>query len=510
MSTESPVPMWSWSDGIVDEVLLASGRKLADHVCLLDSHNRDRSADVLGHFEDIATEGTDTVGSAVFDLEDDNAATIYRKYKNKHARDFSVGYQVHSALTIEPGESATYEGRTFTAGVRQLRVATDWTITECSATPIGADKRAKSRSQVDPSEIEALEAERKKHGVTTVVARPVTQPGLSGNNERQVAMSNKTESPEVQAPVDTEALIRQGIERESKRRADIKAIADGVRAEVLDKCLDDPSCDIDKARSAFLVDMQEQRKQNKPVEVDAPYVSTGSAKVQNARSLALAIAQSIDSNVDPKALARCQYDQQTGRMKFRKSASEETRKEIERDYERAEMLSGASQVDLCRQLLALNKIEPGYTSEDIAIRAFSAPAVGAIYSNALGAILVSSMGDMIDSTEGWVADVESVNYMKNPLLRLDAGRLPRRDRGKEASTLPFADNAEDLQLFDHAGLVTIDQQNIVTMPPSLESSPRWYRCTVAKRQGRSRIQRSDEQRKPERRSAVCSRLLTKT
>lgn len=149
LSTESPVAMFDrveWE--YMDEVLLASGRTQLDHVVLLNSHMRWTVDDVIGHIEDIRTDGNgNTVVKCCFDSEDENALRIFRKYKNKHARAFSVGYTVLKFTDIAAGQSGIVDGKEYKAGPsRKLRIVTKWRVDEGSVVAIGADKKALART----------------------------------------------------------------------------------------------------------------------------------------------------------------------------------------------------------------------------------------------------------------------------------------------------------------------------------------------------------------------------
>lgn len=149
LSTETPVRMYDcFEGGRMDEVLLASGRQKADYLPMLDSHNRYSIEDVLGHMSNIRTEGTDTVVTCNFDKNDEASVKVYKKYRDGHARGFSVGYSVMKYVDIAPGQSATVQGKTYTAGKeRKLRLVTDWRPYEGSAVAIGADRFALTRGQ---------------------------------------------------------------------------------------------------------------------------------------------------------------------------------------------------------------------------------------------------------------------------------------------------------------------------------------------------------------------------
>lgn len=145
-STEARVLMYDWSEGRVEEVLLAAGRQSDDQTVLLDNHNRYETPGVIGSFRNLRTEGEQTIGRAVFSSVAP-APAIFTKVKEGHLTDVSVGYRVLEYTLVKPGQSAVIAGRTWKAGALPLKVVTQWRLLEVSVTPIGADSNAKARSK---------------------------------------------------------------------------------------------------------------------------------------------------------------------------------------------------------------------------------------------------------------------------------------------------------------------------------------------------------------------------
>jgi len=149
LTTEQPVLMPDYARWeMVDEVLLMAGfkgiRGGRSSMPFLDSHNRFRADDVLGTTASLRIDGDALLGRNFFSSTEEK---LYTKAREGHITDNSIGYRVHTATTIEPGQSAVIAGRTFTASqARALKVATSWEVHENSLTPIGADTRAGHRS----------------------------------------------------------------------------------------------------------------------------------------------------------------------------------------------------------------------------------------------------------------------------------------------------------------------------------------------------------------------------
>lgn len=147
IATENPVRVFDWVDGeYVDEILLMRGLDTPARVPLLDSHSRWSVDDVIGSTRDFQIKNGELHARNYF-AADARAHSVYERYRDGHLTDFSVGYRVGATMRIERGQSAVIDGVTFTAPAdRALRVATQWSLRENSAVPIGADAAAKARS----------------------------------------------------------------------------------------------------------------------------------------------------------------------------------------------------------------------------------------------------------------------------------------------------------------------------------------------------------------------------
>ena len=156
-TTESPVPVYDWGEGSIGEVLLMSGLKLpaSRQVPLQDTHDRYSVQSTLGSARNLRVEGDAVIATVVFSsvAAADEALT---KVEEGHVTDFSVGWRQHKAVRIPKGESRVIAGREFQG---PLRVVTSWSIKELSIVPIGADERAKARSE-SGAEYENTEGEK--------------------------------------------------------------------------------------------------------------------------------------------------------------------------------------------------------------------------------------------------------------------------------------------------------------------------------------------------------------
>ena len=143
ITTEQPVRMYDWETGqVVPEVLLAKGCVMPKQVPLLDTHSRYSTADVLGSVRNRRLENGAVVGDAFFSSTP-RADETFLKYKEGHLTDFSAGYAVNDVTRVKKGEKVEIDGRAWKGPVN---VVTSWALKEASCCPIGADDKAKARS----------------------------------------------------------------------------------------------------------------------------------------------------------------------------------------------------------------------------------------------------------------------------------------------------------------------------------------------------------------------------
>lgn len=152
LTTEDPALVYDWSTGrVVLEVLLMSGVEFDDQTPLLRDHNQFLVTAILGSVTECKTQGDELVGLCTFgEGLDDVCEGIWRRVEQGHLRRGSIGYDYsrNDYVTINAGQTATIDGRSFTAPKdRDLRVVTRWNLREFSMVVIPADARAQAREQ---------------------------------------------------------------------------------------------------------------------------------------------------------------------------------------------------------------------------------------------------------------------------------------------------------------------------------------------------------------------------
>lgn len=147
MTTETPVLVYDYDRGRINEVLLMSGAQIPEsgQVVMLDAHSRYDTSYIIGSAREVRTEGAEMLGRAFFSTAPE-AESPWIKTREGHLTDFSLGYRVEAAEWIPAGQERIIEGKRFMGPVQ---VVTKWTPRELSAVPIGADENAKARSEVN-------------------------------------------------------------------------------------------------------------------------------------------------------------------------------------------------------------------------------------------------------------------------------------------------------------------------------------------------------------------------
>lgn len=151
LTTEKPAVIWDWDRWeFVEEILLADGMLVPaiGQVVLLDSHNRNRCADVFGHVTGFAEAQAGEFAARtgrVFFAADAASVDARGKVEGNHITDGSVGYAPVKSIWVPSGEQVAIGGRIFDGGENGMKITYQWLLREFSLTPIGADVLAKVR-----------------------------------------------------------------------------------------------------------------------------------------------------------------------------------------------------------------------------------------------------------------------------------------------------------------------------------------------------------------------------
>lgn len=227
MTTENPAVVVDWSRWeLIREVLLMDGVIMPEtkQIPLLDTHDSEEIADILGSVRNMRTEGDSLIGTVHFSSVAEDA---FIKVKEGHLTDVSVGYKVFSDSTIRipKGEKAIVNGREFENNFNDnldLVIRTKWELLELSLVPIGADPSAKFRSRFGA---------KNKDEPQTITADQIQKLiNDSLNNQR----TNTMPEPNVNTPdtpVTAPAGNDNGALNERERAATISAISELLKLD---------------------------------------------------------------------------------------------------------------------------------------------------------------------------------------------------------------------------------------------------------------------------------------
>lgn len=453
VSTESPVEVYDWSrDERVHEILLMSGARMPDNrqLPLLAVHSRYGLDDILGSARDLRTEGGEMVARLCF-ADDDESDKAWKKTRAGHITDVSIGYRVNSATTIQPSNSATIGGRTFTAGNQPLRVTTDWTPKEVSLVPIGADTRAKIRGEQEA--IAAFEKYRNQL-TTTPPKEKQNMADEATKTEQAQQATDETRQDQHAADVtqpDTADVARQAVEAERARVKELRELArDDVPAEVLTRAIDE-GWDESRASKEFLAVVRQSRKPQ-----DTPYHQTAHTGKLDGPVRALACGLIASRGLDPT-----KYGPHNGSRPL-PASTRFTPQEAEQGYE----FRTLSAVDLMRACIHADTGRWPLTQDHAFEMLRATPTSGATltyaFTTSVYASLLAGWETVGDTTAGWCDEEDVANFQTNDNISLSATARPKLlPAGATAQHATMSDAREQYSCQRYALQFVMDETTII-------------------------------------------------
>lgn len=504
---------------VIDEVLLARGGEFPDDVPLLDSHRRYGCDTVYGAGTAFKRNGGEWVGRAVFDDEDPDAMKVYRKAKKGFLKSVSIGYRVHDAVEIRPGESARVNGKEYTAAPnRVLRVAKRWSVFELSVTPIGADEAAKFRDGVEV--LKGLEVTRmnkrllaylrrlglaenateeqaraymaglqgSQRSIAAVLDYPDTDeaartsadqmirsagfdPAEPWNQLRAEPQQATPAQPQRQEPSQTDAppprqpgsdgarTFEDGQRLERERVQTIRSLGrDGnVPEEVVERAIVD-GIEPGQFSQQALRSLRDGRRE--PLSNDdgqrAPAGHTRSEEDDVTRmSLLSALMERRGLNVAENYV---EYGD-NGFLARRGNANDDT---LQRAAERAHQFRDMSLIDVARQCCRIDGINVGHGRADVMQRAFSSATLQYIFTQNFSAQLIAGYEGTTDTTGPFTSPGTLPDFKQTERTRLTKGsKLTKLARGKEADHATRSDQREVYRIARYAKQFVVDEQDII-------------------------------------------------
>jgi hypothetical protein len=490
LATESRCTVYDRAMGeLIDEVLRTDGARLPEQIPLLANHSRYSLDDVLGSIRELRAAG-DQVECRLFFAEGDPAADrAWNKVRQRHMRDLSVGYRVAAATEIEPGATSTVGGRSYTAGARRLRVATDWEPVEGSSVPIGADRRAKTRSdfanESPPVEDSAMKPELLRYlksvglraeasddeadafyealaldaraAADAICAAGSAAPADSAAGEVQTRAEPQAaavSAGSAASPLAHEEEIRAA---ERTRITELRRLAaDDIPPVLLQRAIDE-GWSVQQASLAFLPALRGGRTESAGGGVA---IHTRSRE-HDCTAEVLGIALAMRSGVTACELTREYPVSQRGLGAARKVVGER-KKQLEMLCDLADRYRSLSLVDVCREACRIDGQEIPIDRQELVQRAVSGGALSAIYSTSFQLEFMQGYLDAPDTTMEWCRTEEVPTFQPREIATMGKfGSLTLHARGKTAESLDISDSKETYQVKRFTGKWTVDEMDLL-------------------------------------------------
>ncbi len=461
---------------VLEEILIMDGARFAKQVPYTDTHDRSTIVKMLGSTRDMRIEGNKLIGRnyCANTPEGDRALSLIR---DRHLQDNSVSYSVDAFERIGPGESAEVNGKRYTAGKKYaLRISQKWTLKGNAACSIGADKRAKNRSEKtitvnnpernrtmekfkewltarglvydDLSETQRAslqedfdaEVERAKAPPAKKPAESTAAAGTEGARSATGATdaaANGDEKPMtaddvVRAVSETLAAERTA---EAERVTAIRSAGEGLDSSVVDECVADPNMTLERAQTKFLDHVRTSRPTGIP---HAPNVHSRDNSVS---VMLLTDAMLMRAGMDDVVLAETEGEQRA---------------------DRADKLRDMAMLDLCRHALGLEGKAVPMGRADMLRAAFSANSLGDILGNIANKSLIKGYNVVEETWQKWCNVGSANDYKPQAMMRLvEAIKLDEVGEGGEVKSAQVGDEKELISVLRFAKLFGVDDMAII-------------------------------------------------
>lgn len=377
-------------------VLLAEGMERVSRIGLLDTHQTMTQKFVLGSAYDLARAAGKNTATLQFSTVPD-ADEAFTKVAEGHLRNLSIRAAILKVVEISPGQSKSINGKNYTAPADMpMRVVTRWRPVEVSVCAIGVDEGAVTRNQpngkesgmnfeqfciergFDPTALSEVQRASLTSLYNDFLARAATdlanqaddKGGDKTNPPAKVPSAGQVTRAQTDgqggdsavSPVIERAIaqgIAQGIAQrdqvEAARRTGIRNLGGpDVPADLIARCVDDPSVSVDVARSQIL----DHVRKNRP-SVPAAHVLPGGGEITRAHVAAgLCLREGMASD------------------RLVRAFGEQTVTQADRFSRHLTMM------DIARTALTLDRREIPHDREEMLRAAFTTSNLSAIFSDA--------------------------------------------------------------------------------------------------------------------------------
>ena len=496
LATESPTQVMDrvrWEP--ILEVLRMDGCQIPERMPLLADHNRYSVDNVLGSIRQIRTKGDELIGRETYAEGDDASERTWNKVKQGHLTDRSIGYSVQESTEIPQGLTATVKGRTYTAPQNmRMRISTKWTPKEGSVVPIGADSRAKTRSDNNPQEIgmnpklrkyletlglraDSTEAQAKEfYGSLPEATRAIADVEAAKPDPAakppEGQRSDPPANPPANPPTLTDTQRSEIATAERKRIADITRLGEGLPEATIRQAIDD-GWTAERYAPAFLEAIRGTR---------AGAVPPGSQRSQDfnpaihsrskeddctAQALGMGLALRY-VNGDTIYKMRAHYEpthEGSSDYTLRRVIDAEAHgKSMARILEEGDRYRGMSLVDMCREACRLDGKQVNWRMGAVETfrTAVSGSALSNIFTTNINAMFLQGYTDFYDSTTGWVSESDVANFLTNERDMMGKfGALQKVNKGRPAEHLNISDWKESYKIARYGGQFVVDEIDII-------------------------------------------------
>lgn len=424
MTTETPCAVFDWKSwDVIDEVLVARGGKFPSQVPLLEAHCRYDLGCMRGSARNIRLEGDRIAGTAFISTASPEDERAWNLVREGHLTDVSIGYVVKKAQMVDPGETKEIGGRSYTAGERKLRVATEWELRELSLVPIGADAQAKIRAELgfDPNEEKREMADEPK---LTEEEQDLEEEEKEENEEDT---DKDKEGQKSASRIQARAAREQGVRAERERIESIRALAGNDVDDKLVKRAIDKGWSPDRAGREFLAAIREGRPNPVSVTVGED-LSRGQLRV-----------------LESACVMRMGFDEPDTKLRAE-----------------AQRYVGIGLRGLARECLHLENKRGSENADELYREAVSTGSFAALLSNVQGKNLARAYEDLPGTAMQWCGERSVSDFKQYKDVRLAGpSSVPDLGHGGQLEMLDMLEAAEAMQIGTVGGKLVLTRQMFI-------------------------------------------------
>jgi len=438
---------------LVERVLMMDGiTDMPGQLPMFDQHNPSSALHRLGSIRDIQVNGDSLEGDLNF-ADTDDGKNAHALYRDGHLTDVSIGaiFLRSDMKQVAAGKSAEFMGRSFEAHPRiPLQIVTRWTPIEVSAVNRGADQSAKvkrmfeeinnvgdaERKEVDMDFHEWLKRKEVDHETLSEEQRAGWQKLYDADKEAGKVAEEKTERKAVEKPVDIKSAISDAMKEtradEQKRIAAIRAEAEGISEETVNRCITD-GLTVEDSRAEFLTEMRKSRKS-----VGSPYIHVDSGEINREHFEASLLMSAGMSDVAEK-----EYD-----------------KEV---VDRADKkLRGAGIDELCRWSLARDGEKVPLNRREVIKRGFSTLSLPVALGNVANKSLLKGFNYTEPTWQKWCFTDEVADFKTNTRVNYSStGNLSQVGPGGKIKSSSGTETSESFRIHTYADMFTLTREQAI-------------------------------------------------